>query len=100
TGIVLDPVVMLDAYLGDSPDNETNWINEKYDELLDKAKKEIDEEKRLEYLKEAEEIVMEELPFIPVYFYSKTYLTAENVEDIKFYNNAYPNLKWATKKSK
>lgn len=95
TGIVLDPVVMLDAYLGDSPDNETNWINEDFDRLIEDAKVESDLDKRIEMLHEAEGILMEEMPFIPVYYYSKTYLTQENLEDVAYYRNIYPNLKWA-----
>lgn len=94
TGIVLDPVVMLDAYLGDSPDNETNWMNEEFDRLIAEAKVEADLEKRIEMLHAAEDILMEEMPFIPVYYYSKTYMTQNHLEDVAYYRNIYPNLKW------
>lgn len=95
TGIVLDPVVMLDAYLGDSPDNESNWMNEEFDRLIEDAKVESDLDKRMAMLHEAEAILMEEMPFIPVYYYSRTYLTHESLEDVAYYRNIYPNLKWA-----
>ncbi|GKV67456.1 MULTISPECIES: peptide ABC transporter substrate-binding protein [unclassified Sporosarcina] len=94
TGVVLDPVVMLDAYLGDSPDNETNWINEDFDRLIEEAKVEPDLDKRIKMLHEAEAILMDDMPFIPVYYYSKTYLTQDRVEDVAYYRNIYPNLKW------
>lgn len=97
TGVFVDPAVMLDAYLGESPDNETGWINEDYDRLLAEAKIEKDEEERFELLHQAEEILMKEMPFIPVYFYTKTYLTSSNLKDVTYYHNVYPSLKWAKK---
>lgn len=96
TGVVLDPVVMLDAYLGDSPDNETGWVNEEFDDLIKQAKIETDQEERFEMLHEAEEILMEEMPFIPVYYYAKTYMTADNLDNVAYYRSIYPNLKWAS----
>ncbi len=37
-GIYVDPTPILDYYLGDSPNNETNWVNKKYDSLIAKSK--------------------------------------------------------------
>lgn len=96
-GIFLDPVVNLDYYLGDSPNNRTGWVNEEFDSIMEKSKVEQDQEKRYELLHQAEEILLEDLPFMPVYFYKNNYLTNTDFEDIAYFVNRYPYLKWAEK---
>ncbi|QXE01512.1 peptide ABC transporter substrate-binding protein [Terribacillus sp. DMT04] len=98
-GVLVDPVVILDYYLGDSPNNRTNWVNEEYDQLMADAKVEQDPEKRYELLHQAEAVLMEELPFNPIYHYTNNYLTAQNFENIVYPVNRYPYLKWAEKVS-
>ncbi|SDM27807.1 peptide ABC transporter substrate-binding protein [Sediminibacillus halophilus] len=98
-GVLVDPVVILDYYLGDSPNNRTNWVNEEYDELIAQAKVEQDEQKRYDLLHQAEEVLMEDLPFNPIYHYTNTYLTSQNFKDIVYPVNRYPYLKWAQKVS-
>ncbi len=98
-GIYVDPTPMLDFYLGDSPNNRTRWASDKYDSLMKKSKKIQDEAKRMEVLHEAEELLMKELPFMPVYFYSQNFLTAPEYEGIVYPVNRMPNLRWAEKVS-
>ncbi|OCA87712.1 ABC transporter substrate-binding protein [Bacillus sp. FJAT-27225] len=98
-GVLNDPTVLLDYFLGDSPNNRTNWVNEEYDNLLDQAKAEQDPDKHFELLHEAEKVLMEALPFVPVYHYTTTYLTSPKFEGLVYPNNRYPNLKWAKKVS-
>ncbi|WP_099360742.1 peptide ABC transporter substrate-binding protein [Fredinandcohnia onubensis] len=98
-GIFVDPVVMLDYYLGDSPNNRTGWVNEEFDSLMQQAKVEQDQAKRYQLLHDAEKVLMNDLPFIPVSFYTNTFLTSNEFEDIAYYVNRYPMLKWAKKVS-
>ncbi|WP_053365708.1 peptide ABC transporter substrate-binding protein [Bacillus sp. FJAT-27245] len=98
-GTLLDPVVILDYYLGDSPNNRSRWVNEEFDSLMAQAKAEQDPDKHFELLHQAEDILMEELPFIPVYHYTNTYLTSPTVKDVVYPFNRYPNVKWAKKVS-
>jgi oligopeptide transport system substrate-binding protein len=98
-GVLLDPAVILDYYLGDSPNNRTQWVNEKYDSLMAQAKTEQDTDKHFQLLHEAEDILMEEMPFIPVYHYTNTYLTSPNFEDVVYPFNRLPALKWTKKVS-
>ncbi len=67
-----DPNTFLDMFVTDGPQNNTNWSNPKYDALIEQAATEADPEQRMEILREAEEILMEELPIIPIYFYVTT----------------------------
>lgn len=96
-GIFVDPTVILDYYLGDSPNNRTNWVNKQFDDLMAKAKVEQDDKKRYELLHEAEKILMTDLPFIPVYFYSQNYLTSPKFKGIVYPVNRYPDVRWAKK---
>ncbi|TYR75970.1 peptide ABC transporter substrate-binding protein [Rossellomorea vietnamensis] len=98
-GIYVDPTPILDYYLGDSPNNRTNWVNEKYDSLISESKGIQDEAERMKVLHEAESVLMEDLPFMPVYFYSQNYLTSTDYEGVVYPVNRYPNLRWAEKVS-
>ncbi|MCZ2257353.1 peptide ABC transporter substrate-binding protein [Sporosarcina sp. G11-34] len=94
-GVFVDPVVNLDYYLGDSPNNRTGWVNEDFDRLMAESKVEQDQEKRYELLHQAEAILMEDFPMMPLYFYTNTYLMNENIEGAARYVNRFPFMKWA-----
>jgi oligopeptide transport system substrate-binding protein len=67
-----DPNTFLGLWTSDSGNNKTGWANAQYDALIQKAQFEADEQKRNEFFREAERILMDELPVIPVYFYVST----------------------------
>lgn len=64
-----DPNTFLDMFVTDGGQNQTGWSHRRYDELIAGAAAESDPERRMEMLREAEEILMAELPIIPIYFY-------------------------------
>ena len=98
-GVLLDPAVILDYYLGDSPNNRTGWKNEKYDSLIAQAKVEQDPDKHFQLLHDAEKVLMEDLPFMPIYHYTNTYLTSPKFEGTVYPFNRYPTVKWTKKVS-
>ncbi len=53
----------------DSGLNDSGWSNARYDELLALASQEGDMARRAEYLREAERVLIHDVPLIPVYFY-------------------------------
>jgi oligopeptide transport system substrate-binding protein len=63
-----DPNTFLDMFVTDGPNNQTNWSNQEYDRLIEAAKKAPAEE-RLKLLTQAERILMDEVPILPIYFY-------------------------------
>lgn len=63
-----DPNTFLDMFLTDGPNNQTNWSNAEYDRLIDEAKRAGPAE-RLKLMTQAERILMDELPLIPMFFY-------------------------------
>lgn len=64
-----DPNTFLDIFVGDGENNRTGWANARYDALIEAARSELDREERLRLLAEAEALLMEELPILPIYTY-------------------------------
>ena len=81
-----DPNTFLDLFITDGPQNETGWGNPDYDKLIEEAKFEQDAGHRLELLRQAEAILMDELPIIPIYAYVNTHLVKPYVKG--FYPNS------------
>ncbi|WP_461176820.1 peptide ABC transporter substrate-binding protein [Virgibacillus ainsalahensis] len=90
-----DPVNFLESFITDSYMNRTGWSNEEYDELIEKGKTETDEEKRFEYLYEAEKLLAEEMIAMPVRYYNTVALEAEGVSGILRHPVGYFDLKYA-----
>lgn len=61
-----DPYSMLAVMVSDSGNINTGWVNEEYDDLVKKASTEMDEAKRVEFYKQAEQILFEDGPLCPV----------------------------------
>ena len=94
-GDYADPMTMLDLFMTGNPQNDPKWSNAKFDELLKKAKTETDQKVRMDSMKEAEKIMMEEMPVIPIYFYTQPYVTKPNVKGIYKVILNYPFLTYA-----
>ncbi len=74
-----DPTTFLELLVSDNGNNRSGWKNAQYDTLIEKAGKEFDKKKRLGYFRQAEELLLEELPIIPMYIYKRHYLKTKNV---------------------
>ncbi|MDO4432848.1 MAG: peptide ABC transporter substrate-binding protein [Aerococcaceae bacterium] len=84
TGDYNDANTFLEMYAtADSGNNDTGWENPEYKSLLEQAQAELDPAKRLELLQQAEAILVEEMPVIPIYFYTNAFVVQENVKNIK-----------------
>lgn len=92
-----DPVNFLESFITDSYMNRTGWSNAEYDELIAKGKSETDEEKRWEYLYEAEKMLAEEMIIIPIRYYNTVVLEADGVSGILRHPVGYFDLKYADK---
>lgn len=69
-----DPSTFTDKYKPDSENNDSGWKNARYAELCGKADVEIDPAKRLDYYSQAEQILLDEQPILPIYTYVSVYL--------------------------
>lgn len=63
-----DPYSMLAVMVSDSGNINTGWVNEEYDALIQQASTEMDDAKRMELYKQAEQILFEDGPLCPVVY--------------------------------
>lgn len=62
-----DPTSFLDSMLSTSPNNPTGWANPEYDRLIQQANATSDDHRRMALLARAEEVLLDDLPIIPIY---------------------------------
>jgi oligopeptide transport system substrate-binding protein len=79
-GDFMDPITFLDMWTTGDGNNNTGWSNPEYDRLIRQARVEPDAAARLRILEAAEAILMEDLPIIPLYFYTRIYLLSPRVQ--------------------
>ena len=60
--------------------NPAGYTNSEYDALMRKAEKETDLEVRAELMQKAEEILLKDLPIIPIYHYTTQHLVSPRVK--------------------
>jgi len=73
-GDYMDPITFLEMFTTGNGNNDTGWSSERYDDLISKAFRSTSEEEHFENLHEAESILLEELPVVPLYWYTRIYL--------------------------
>lgn len=77
----VDPSNFLDILLSYSGNNRTGWKNPEYDRLIKEAASTVDTEARHAILQQAEQIIVDEAPIIPIYYYSDIHLVASSVRN-------------------
>ena len=78
-----DPENFLDIlFYGDSSNNHTNYSNPVVDSLLEQARIETDEAKRFKIYNEVEQTILDDAPWIPLWYSGERYLLIKpNVHD-------------------
>jgi len=69
-GDFLDPISFLEIFTTANPNNQTGWSNAAYDRLIAEAGRTTDQAQRLELFLQAETILLNEAPIIPIFVYS------------------------------
>ena len=91
-----DPINFLELYKDKKGgNNDTNWENPKFKDLLNQSATEADPAKRTELLKQAEAVFMEDMPVAPIYFYTNTWLQKDNLKDVVVSGLGDVQFKWA-----
>lgn len=75
-----DPNNFLNMFITDGGNNKTGWSHAEYDNLIAAASNTGDQSKRFEYFQKAEAILMDELPIMPIYTYTKPFLISPDVK--------------------
>lgn len=80
-GDYLDPDTFLNMFITGGGNNDTGWSNAEYDELiLRKIPAMKTHEERMAGFYQAETILLQEMPIIPIYIYSTKYLIHPSVK--------------------
>ena len=82
-GDYVDPMTFLDLWVTGGGNNDAGYSNSEYDKLVSDAKVEEDADKRWELMKKAEDILMEDMPIIPIYYYTQVKAANKDVQGIR-----------------
>jgi oligopeptide transport system substrate-binding protein len=92
-----DPQNFLDIkFHTDSANNETGYSNPDVDELLEKGRGEKDEAKRFGLYQDAEQLIVEDAPWISLYHGTNSYLVKPYVTGYEVPAFVLPNLRYVT----
>lgn len=80
-----DPLAFIEIFTKGGANNLTNWSNDKYDALIQSARSEFNPETRSKNLVDAETILLNELPIIPLYYITSPFLLDVHISG--FYEN-------------
>lgn len=82
SGDYIDPITFLDLWVTGGGNNEAGFSNAEYDKLIAEAKSTPDEEKKYELLQKAEDILMEDMNIMPIYYYTKVRAINPEIEGL------------------
>lgn len=68
------PMTFLEIFTTGNGNNDTGWSNPRYDALIQRARTAANEPERMRVMQEAERVLLTDLPVIPIYWYTRTYL--------------------------
>lgn len=81
-GDYVDPNTFIDMWVAGGGNNDTGWANARYDALVHKVPTLATHAERLATYKEAETILLQEMPIIPVYYYVTRHLVNRAVKGV------------------
>lgn len=96
-GDYIDPMTFLDLWVTNGGNNDCGFSNSEYDSLIANAKIETDYNKRLEMLRKAEDILMDEMPVLPIYYYTTVIAWNSNVKNVNVSTLGKISFKYAYK---
>tara|TARA_B110000483_G_scaffold113503_1_gene137872 strand:- start:2609 stop:4270 length:1662 start_codon:yes stop_codon:yes gene_type:complete len=83
-GDYIDPNTFLDMWVTDGGNNRTGWSNRHYDDLISKqAPISSSKSERYKIMAEAEQILLNNMPIIPIYIYNSKSLVHPSVKGLE-----------------
>ena len=79
-------MTFIDLLESNSGLNNSGYNNPKYDELVEAAKVEQDAAKRMDLMHQAEDVLMEDMPIAPIYYYTQPMGVQSYVKGLKVSN--------------
>jgi len=93
-----DPISFLEVFkFKANSTNNTGWENHSYQELLDQSDWEGDPQKRRALLTDAEAILLDEMPIVPLFFYVLNAVKQEWIDGVYFSDLGYFDFREATR---
>lgn len=89
------PMTFMDMHVTGGGNNDSKWGNKKYDELIDFAKNTQNAKAAFKAMHEAEAIMMDEMPVIPLYFYTELHVMKPWVKNLSVSALGFWNFKEA-----
>jgi oligopeptide transport system substrate-binding protein len=94
---IQDPINFLEIFKSsDNPTNQTGWQRPDYTLLIHHSSLEFDPEKRKQLLAQAEKILLDDIPVIPLFFAAYNYVSNDHVDGVYFSPLGYLDFKHAT----
>lgn len=91
-----DPINFLEVFkYKDNGTNNTCWESNQYIDLLNRSTVCKDKEERREILRQAENLLMEEMPLIPIYHLSVNYVKNDALKDVIVSSEGHLDLRYA-----
>ena len=89
-----DPMTFLEMFVSTNGNNDTGWVSPEYDTFISEAEVETDRAKRTKLLQDAETLLIEKGPIMPIYFYSTSYLASRFIEGFLPHNRDIHLIKY------
>jgi oligopeptide transport system substrate-binding protein len=68
----------------ESRKNFCGWSHRNYTRMLEQCLKQVDTEKYIDFVEQAERILVDEMPIAPLYYFSYSYLQKSNLKNLLF----------------
>lgn len=81
-GDYIDPMTFMDMFVTNGGNNQTGWSNATYDQDIATAKKSGDPKVRMPAMHDAEKILMNDMPLIPIYYYVNNYVSKDYIKGL------------------
>jgi oligopeptide transport system substrate-binding protein len=75
-----DPISFLDMWVTGGGNNDAQWSNAEYDQLISDIKSTSDQSERMSKMHAAEDIIFDEWMLCPIYYYTDIYMINSNVK--------------------
>lgn len=91
-----DPINFLEVFkYKEASTNNTNWESSKYADLLNQSGLCMDSNERKRLLREAEQILMDQMPIIPIFHFALNYLQSTGLEAVALSPLGQIDFRWA-----
>lgn len=78
-----DPMTFLDMFITGGGNNHPGYSNPEYDKLIAAAKAETNNDKRTSIMHQAEDLLLNDMPIIPLYYYSNVTVVKSNIKGME-----------------